>query len=52
MTQQQLEKEVRQVFNQANYITVKEAQVKQAIHEHGNYIKKLKSCVERGVWGE
>jgi len=52
MTQAELEKQVAQVFTQANYTTVKEERVKQAIHDHGNYIKKLKSCVERGVWGE
>ena len=52
MTQQQLEKEVTQMFTQDKYTTVKETRVKEAIHDHGNYIKKLNSCVERGVWGK
>jgi len=57
MSQQQLEKEVKQMVTQDKYTTVKEKRVKEkrvkeAIHDHGNYIKKLNSCVERGVWGK
>jgi hypothetical protein len=52
MTQEELEKEVREMFVKEKYITVAESKVKQAIHDHGTYIKTLNSRVENGTWGK